>query len=150
MGQLTTPCQTAPPSGYPFVCTIPFQTNNSWYGGMQYYPDVNVAQSNQVLMGITPNFDQEGIDLSQDDQTSGVTRRAKGVSRPPYSYIPIPQPTPPPCKHIAGCSGCLADAPAAPLQHNLLVGQVTRCLARTRLPFARVPWSIERSQIVVS
>jgi hypothetical protein len=115
MGQIVLPCQTAPPSGYPFVCTIQYQTNGSWLGGYQVYPDTNVVETNEY----TPNEANEGIDLSQDDQAQGATRRPVGVALGPLGpYIPTPAPTPtyvpkPPCS-AAVRSGAAVRAVVSP------------------------------------
>ena len=90
MGELETPCQTQSPA---FTCTIEFETNDSWLGGYQVFPDANAVETDEN----SPNNAYEGIDQSQDDTQSSIKRRTKGGPKGTFSpYKPIPTPTPAP------------------------------------------------------
>jgi len=62
MGQLYQPCDESQSSST--TCSLRFNTDYAlWFGGYQFYPDYNVAQSKDVNLGITVPYETfEGID----------------------------------------------------------------------------------------
>jgi hypothetical protein len=89
MGQLVSPCANNS-DGSSAECTIQYQSNNSWLGGYQVFPDSNVVQVNDA----NPNSGTEGINLTYDEQGTAGNGRLIPSAVTFKSGLPIAPATP--------------------------------------------------------